>query len=163
MPYIDLRETQEDFAMIETVRKNFAGATNKEIEKAYLARTVQRRIGHPPDERFKEMVSLGENELRKCPITVSDVSNAPVIFGPNRPRIRGATTQDTKVIRVKKQRVAIPREFYKMHKMVTITAYVMFINGILFLMTFSRKIKFRTAEHAPKRTSKSLANHLQKY
>ena len=47
MPYIDLRDNQEGVAMIETVRKKFARATRREIEKAYLARTVQRRIGHP--------------------------------------------------------------------------------------------------------------------
>ena len=49
-----------------------------------------------------------------------------------------------------------------MHKMVTITADVMFINEILCLVTFSRKIKFRTAECVPKRTAKSLAKHLEK-
>ena len=81
-------------------------------------------------------MSLGKNGLRNCPVTSSDVSNAPVIVGPNCPRIRGATTRDTKVLRVKEQRIAIPREFYKMHKMVTITADVMFINGISFLVNF---------------------------
>ena len=141
--YIDLRENQEDITMIETVCKKFAGATRREIEKAYLTRTVQRRIGHPPDERFKEIVSLGENGLCNCPVTASGVSNAPIIFGPNRPRVRGATMRDTKGLRVKEQRLAIPREFYKMHKMVTITADVMFINGISFLVTFSRKIKLK--------------------
>ena len=50
-----------------------------------------------------------------------------------------------------------------MHKMVTITADVMFINGILFLVTFLRKIKFRTAEFVPKRTAEFLAKHLKKY
>ena len=80
MPYIDLRDNQEGIAMIETVRKKFAGATKREIEKAYLARTVQRRIGHPPDERFKEIVSLGENGLRNCPVTASDVLNTPIIL-----------------------------------------------------------------------------------
>ena len=79
----------EGLAMIETTRKHFAGATDKDIEKAYLARTVQRRVGHPPDERFKEILSLGENGLQKCPVTVADITNAPTIFGPNRPRIRG--------------------------------------------------------------------------
>ena len=49
-----------------------------------------------------------------------------------------------------------------MHKMVTITADVMFINGISFLVTVSRKIKSRTAEFVPKRTAKSLAKHLKK-
>ena len=33
MPYIDLRENMEGFAMIETIRKQFDGATNKEIER----------------------------------------------------------------------------------------------------------------------------------
>ena len=112
MPYIDLRDNQEGITMIKTVRKKFAGATQREIEKAYLTRTVQHRIRHPPDERFKEIVSLGDG-LCNCPVTASDVSNAPVIFGPNRPRIRGGgPMRDTKVLRVKEQRIAIPREFF---------------------------------------------------
>ena len=89
MPYIDLHENMEGFYMMETIRKQFAVATNREIEKAYLARTVQRRVRHPPDERFKEIVSLGKNGLQKCPVTVADITNAPTIYGPNRPRIRG--------------------------------------------------------------------------
>ena len=101
MPYIDLLENMEGFAMIETIRKQFAGATSREIERAYLARTVQRRVGHPPDERFKEIVSLGENGLQKFPVTVADISNAPTIFGPNRPKIRGGTRRDANVKRVK--------------------------------------------------------------
>ena len=31
MPYIDLRESMEGFTMIETIRKKFAGATNREM------------------------------------------------------------------------------------------------------------------------------------
>ena len=53
MPYTDLREHKEVISMIETVRKKFMGATRREIEKAIQSRTVQRRIGHPPDEKFK--------------------------------------------------------------------------------------------------------------
>ena len=65
------------------------------------------------------------------------------------------------MLRVKEQGVAIPREFYKMHNMVTFTADAMFINGILFLEAFLRKIKFRTAEFVPKRTAKSLGKQLK--
>ena len=46
--------------------------------------------------------------------------------------------------------------------MVTITADVIFVSGIPFLLTFSRKIKFRTAEFIPKRTSILLAKSLKK-
>ena len=83
--------------MIETITKQFAGATNREIEKAYLACTVKRRVGNPPDERFKEIVSLVENGLQKFPVTVADITNAPTIFGPNCFRIRGGTKRDTNI------------------------------------------------------------------
>ena len=49
-----------------------------------------------------------------------------------------------------------------MHKMVTIVADIMFINEISFLVTFLRKIEFRTAEYVPKRTANSPAEHLKK-
>ena len=49
--------------------------------------------------------------FKKCPMTVANITNAPTIFGPNRPRIRGGTKRDTNIKRVKEQRVSIPREF----------------------------------------------------
>ena len=131
--------------MIQTVCNRFVGATKREIENAFLARTVQRRIGHPPNERFKEIVDFGKHGLRNCLVTASDVSNSPIILCPNHPRIWGTTTRDTKVLRAKEQRIVIFRNFYKIHKTVTITADIMFVNGILFLVTFSRKIKSKTA------------------
>ena len=136
MPYINLREHKEGIRMIEMVRKKFAGATKREIEKDIQYCTVHRRIGHPPDERFKEIVSIGENGLRNFPVEVADISNSNVIFGPNRPIIRGATTRGTKVPRTKEQRVGIPRDLYKLNKMVTITEDVMLVSGIPFLVTF---------------------------
>ena len=38
----------------------------------------------------------------------------------------------------------------------------MFVNGLPFLTTFSRDIRFGTAEHVPSRTAKQLANSLMK-
>ena len=38
----------------------------------------------------------------------------------------------------------------------------MFVNGLPFLTTLSRDIKFGTAEHIPSRTAKSLANSFMK-
>ena len=58
--------------------------------------------------------------------------------------------------------MAIPGDFYKMHKMVTLTADVMFVSGIPFLVTFSRNIKFRTAGCVPRRTAKLLAKSIKK-
>ena len=46
--------------------------------------------------------------------------------------------------------------------MVTITADVMFVSGMPFLVTFSRKIKFRTAEFIPKQTARLTAKSILK-
>ena len=85
MPYIIFRKHKELLSMLETVRKKFTGSAKREIEKAIHSCTVKRRIVHPPDERFKEIVSLGENGLRNCPVEVADISNSNVIFGSNHP------------------------------------------------------------------------------
>ena len=135
MPYIDLREHPEEISMIETVRKNFKGVTKRQLNKAITARVLQRLIGYPPEERYKEIVSLHP----KCPVSVTDINNARVIFGPNVSGLRGRTVRDNTVVRVKEQQVAIPKDFYQMHKKVTLTADVMFVSGILFWVIFSRK------------------------
>ena len=49
-----------------------------------------------------------------------------------------------------------------MHYFVTLTADVMFVNGIPFFTTLSWDIRFGTAEHVPSRTAKQLAKQLMK-
>ena len=46
--------------------------------------------------------------------------------------------------------------------MITLTADVMFVSGFPFLVSFSRNIKFRTAECVPRRTAKLLAKSIKK-
>ena len=62
----------------------------------------------------------------------------------------------------KEQRISIPLYFYQLHKFVTITADVMFIISIQFLVRFSRKIKFGTAEIVPNRSAQMLSKYLLK-
>ena len=57
MPYIDMHEHHEGFAMIETVCKNFKGFTRKQVEDAILARNEQAMLAYPPDQKFKQMAS----------------------------------------------------------------------------------------------------------
>ena len=37
-----------------------------------------------------------------------------------------------------------PRDFYDIHKFLTVTEYFMFVNGIEFLITLSKNIRFHT-------------------
>ena len=59
-------------------------------------------------------------------------------------------------------RCEIPRDFYQLNKFVTLTADVMFVYGLPFLVTFSRNIKIITAEFIPNRTAGQLAKSLMK-
>ena len=74
----------------------------------------------------------------------------------------GRKERDTNVKRVKDQRISIPGEFYKMHNRVTIMDDVMFVSGVPFLVTLSRKIRFRTTQFLPKRTARTLEDSLTK-
>ena len=127
----------------------------KEIENAKLSRNVQSKIGHPSNEHFKQIVS--RKDLKNCPIAVDDVKNAKAIFGPYLPGLKGWSTRKTPK-RVSDERVHIPREYYHLSKFVTIGADVMFVAGVPFFVTYSRKIKFTTAEFLPRRTARQLSS-----
>ena len=68
MLYIDLREHAEGLVMCETVQKNMDMFTKKDIERAELARVVQRQLGHPTNEHMKNIVS--QRSLKNIPIRI---------------------------------------------------------------------------------------------
>ena len=110
-----------------------------------------------PAVRFKDIVS-GE-DLKNFPVEVNDVTNSSAIFGPNRNILRGASTR-RKPERVREEYMKIPRDFYCLHKFVTLATDVMFVNIIPFLVTFSRNIILITVEHVPTSTAVQLAKSL---
>ena len=67
---------------------------------------------------------------------VSNLTNACTIFGPYLPGLGGEMTRQ-KPERVDPEYIGIPRDFYELHKFVTLIADVTFVNGIAFLTTLS--------------------------
>jgi hypothetical protein len=57
--------------------------------------------------------------------------------------------------------MAIPWQLVNANKAVTLAADMFFVDGIAFLITVSRRIKFMTTKHLPIRTATSLSKHLQ--
>jgi len=159
MPYLDIRENHEALVLIQTVRKNFGKFTERQVNRAIAARDMQARMAHPTDESFKQMVS--GKTLDNCSIVASDVTNAQTIFGPNCPGLK------EKIVRQRPERIepeylGIPRDFYRLHHFVTLTADVMFVNGLAFFTSLGRDIRFGTAEHVPSWAAKQLAKSLMK-
>ena len=124
--------------MIETVRKNMRGHTSEQIKGAHLSRVAQGRVGHPLDGVIKQMVC--DNIPKNMPIGIDNVADALAIYGPPVSRLKGEKNRDKTQPQVGEGgKLEIPRYFYRLKHFVTLAADVMFVIGIPFLVTFSRK------------------------
>jgi hypothetical protein len=103
---------------------------------------------------------VSSNIIKNCPITVSDVTNAQNIFGPDLASVQGKTMQRTPAP-VVADYVALPRSLVEANLIVMLAADVFFVDRTAFLLTVSRRIKFVTAEHVPVRTAKCYGKHLK--
>ena len=173
LPYLDLNECDAAGAMlllqreeaetgvslVQTVRGNYEGYTQREILKAKEARRAQAMMGNPSERDYKGMVS--NNVIPNCPVTSADISNARAIFGPDLPSVRGKTVRRAPAP-VVGDYVAVPRSLVDANKIVTLAADVFFVDGTAFLLTVARRIKFVTAEHVPVRTALSLSKHMKR-
>ena len=85
---------------------------------------------------------------QKSCVTPEAVEHARTIFGKNHGGLRGKTVC-VKPERVEVDVVAIPRNFYEINKFVTLVGDVMFVEGMPFMLTRSRDIRFGNIELFP--------------
>jgi hypothetical protein len=114
-------------------------------------------IGNPSENNFKGLVS--NNTITNCLVTTTAITNARNIFGKDLASVRGKTVQWTPAP-VVGDYVAVPKGVIEKNKTVTLAANVFFVDGIAFLLTVSRNIKFIMAKHVATHTAKSLSKHL---
>ena len=98
--------------------------------------------------------------LTNCPVTSVDISNARHVFGPDLPGVNSNTVQ-RKPARVEVEDALVTITIYDdCHRFVsvTLTADVMFVNGLPFLVTMSCCIRLLTVEHITSRTAKQLGS-----
>jgi hypothetical protein len=129
--------------MVNTVEKNREGYTDRAYGAAKQARRALGMVGYPSEKYSKHMVS--SNMIRNCPFTPKDITAANNICGPNVASMKGKTvraTQDPVLM----EYVEIPKDIVALNRDVTLTADVMFVDGLGFLVTTSRNIKFTMNE-----------------
>ena len=121
-------------------------------------------VGYPSEKDFKNMVHAGM--IPNCPITLDYIKNDNIIFGPNAPSLKG------KMVRRKTKPVVSNygktlKEILQLHRTVSVVADIMFFNGMEFLVSISRHVKFTMVQYIGKRTtgniSKSLENIVEKF
>ena len=94
------------------------------------------------------------NCIANNPVTVEDINSAECIFGPDIGSIKGKTTR-TKSTPVVRDYIEIPTTLIATHKSVALCMDTMTINGLSFLTTVSKNIKYRTIEWLPNKTGTS--------
>ena len=100
------------------------------------------------------------NLINNCPVTLHSITNAWTIFGPDLPSVRGKMVR-VMLAPVVAEYVAVPRSIIEINKIVRMVADVFFVDGIVFLLTVLRHIKFITVEKLFTCTAKSLSKHLE--
>ena len=81
------------------------------------------------------------------------------IFGPDLASIRGKTVR-RKPTHVLTNYVNIPRDLIQLNQHVTLSADIMFVNGVPFLVSALRSINLITIENAPRHTASQLGHLL---
>jgi len=131
--------------LVNTVDENKSRYTNAEVDRAKEARALQTKIGRPNTRDFIKIVN--NNLLPRCPVTKRDIMAAEDIFGPDVGSLKGKTVRRSpQQVRTDETYSPLPPSVKERYVDVTLCADVMHVNGIPFLVTHSRKIRFGTIE-----------------
>jgi len=139
--------------LVNTVADNTTRYTNADYSRAKQARELQIKIGRPSTKQFLKIID--RNLLKNCPVSRADVLAAEDIFGPDVGSLKGKTVR-RKPHRVRPVFSNLPTEVMARYKDVTLTADVMFVNEIPFLVTKSRNIHLGTVSALENRSSATL-------
>ncbi len=157
LPYSTISDALKSLCFINTVQENCEEHTKKEILQAKKAREALAKVGHSTKREIAKLVRY--NMIKNCPITHQDIVNANKIFSLNLPVIRGKTTR-TKPMPVKTNYVVVPKYLITKNRAVCLTVDVKYVDGVPFLVTASRGIKFITIKHIPTETTSNLKQSL---
>ncbi len=162
MPFLNLKEVEAEAEValcliqdtIEAVWINMEGFTKREVEEAKATRKAQGMLGHPMDCKFLRMVHL--NMISNSSITKNTGKNNILIFGPDLAGVRGRTVRrPLKLVSI--NYVQMSRMILDWHQIVTLAVDCIFVNGVAFLFSMSRRLNLITAKHTQSQTAKNLA------
>jgi hypothetical protein len=129
--------------LVTTVQEQMAKYSRRDIQRAELARKIQKIIGHPSTKQFMHIVK--ENQLPNCPIQVEDIMAAEDVFGKSVSGLKGKTVRSAPAA-VPGNSAPLPLGIMEKYRSVTLGFDLMYVNKVVFLVTFSRHIRFGTAE-----------------
>ena len=103
---------------------------------------------------------VANNLIPNCPITVQDIKNAEFIWGPDLGSLKGKTRRQPSP-KVRMESTPIHMTIMQQYKDVTLSADIMKVTEMLFLMTISRHIKFGSAGKLDSMKNSHITKHFK--
>ena len=111
----------------------------------------------PGEQKFKEGCL---QHLKNCPVTKGDAAVALDIFGRNLGSVKGKTPRSA-AEHVPAGIDPVPPEILEVHRHVTLSIDIMYVNKIPFLTTISQNLRFGTVESLPDRRVSTITSKLR--
>ena len=127
---------------VQTIEENAKFLTPKEIAQANVAKWLLHALGYPSVIDLKTIIKM--NMIWDNPVTKSNVKLTECLFGPDSPTVKGKTTRHHPHQLVSDV-VSIPHKLHDAQHDVCLYIDIMYVNGMPFLTTISKNIKYCTA------------------
>jgi hypothetical protein len=135
--------------LINTVKENRVGYTQRQFEQAKRARGIYHIVGTPTIESSKALIKM--NAIKNYPVTAEDVTNAQKIFGTGMLSLRGKSAR-RKSNPEREDSIEIPEELILQNHVIDLCIDIMYVNKCGFMTTIDRTIRFRSALPIENRT-----------
>ena len=132
------------YSFIATVEENMSLFTKRQVASADLARNLQAGLAYPSVKDLKWIVQA--NMLKDSPVTAQDVDVALKIWGPSVALLKGKTVRRKPPL-VLEDIVEVPKELWQLHKRVTLTIDIFFVNSAPYFATLSQRICILSVTH----------------
>jgi hypothetical protein len=134
----------EKDVMVDTVKTNQEGFTDRDYEHAKRAQKMMGLVRYPSPKDFKNMVY--SNMIKNFPVASTYIANANTISGTDLATLKGNTVRITP-LPVMTDYVQIPKEIVCLNHNMALEIDIMFVNSLPFMVSVSCKVKFTTAEY----------------
>ena len=130
--------------------------TRREQSMANKARILYRQNPFTSPQRFINLLHM--RYFRNCPVTSADAKRAIHIWGKDIAYISGKTTRRSPEHVEAIPPVPLPTTISDLHRNVTLCVDFFYVQGLVFLLSVSRGLKFHTVGHAKSRSKRTMVD-----
>jgi hypothetical protein len=128
---------------VETVEDKQKLYSKRQVRMAEVARAGLQNAGFPSEWDFRLMIQNGH--ISNCPIQVDDLDRATHIHGKDVGLLKGKTTRK-EPLPVIESFVPVPKDMLNLRKNVFVTVDLFFVNKLVSLATYSRRMCLTTVK-----------------